>query len=244
MALANGCTLLPLRAKILKNGYLTSLGNLLSLYYQTWVIHMRPLKDKTYKAVLDAARGEFLLHGYKNASMRTIARRAGVGTSNLYNYFEGKDRIFRAIVTPVRNRLFSFIAEQHSKERVSCSRIAPFGHDMEVVEKYIDLVWTCREEIWLLLYGADGSSESGFRDALTDHITRVSHEYQKLEITYFHRTKSVSPFFIHIMAAWTVSVLGEIVTHRLDRPRIREFFREFFQFEYAGWMALTEPRRA
>ena len=96
---------------------------------------MRPLKDKTYKAILDAARGEFLLHGYKNASMRTIARRAGVGTSNLYNYFEGKDSIFRAIVTPVRNRLFSFIAEQHSKEHVSCSRIAPFGHDMEVVEK-------------------------------------------------------------------------------------------------------------
>ena len=59
---------------------------------------MRVLKDDKYKSILRAARKEFILRGFKDASMRTIAKDANVGLSNIYNYFKNKDEIFLEIV--------------------------------------------------------------------------------------------------------------------------------------------------
>ena len=73
-----------------------------------------------------------------------------------------------------------------------------------------------------------------FRDALTDHITQVSHNYRKLEKKYFPDSNNVSRFFIHAMASWLVSILGEIVTHDLNKRKIREFFRNIYYLILPG----------
>jgi AcrR family transcriptional regulator len=46
--------------------------------------------------VLDAARGEFAAHGYEKASMRGIARAAGVDAALLHHYFGTKQQLFVA----------------------------------------------------------------------------------------------------------------------------------------------------
>lgn len=40
--------------------------------------------------ILRAAREEFMVNGFRDASLRTIARESGVAVSNIYNYFEHK----------------------------------------------------------------------------------------------------------------------------------------------------------
>lgn len=200
---------------------------------------MRTLKDGKYNSILLAAREEFIGNGFKEASMRRIARRAGVGLSNIYNYFRNKDDIYRAIVGPVRDELFAFIARQHTEESVDFNRISPFGHNEEVIDRYIDLICTYKEELRLLLYRSDGSSMEGFRDAFADYLTRVSSDYMKLEKKHYPHTRDISPFFLHVMCSWMVSVLGEIVTHDLSRRKIRDFFGAYFRFEFAGWRELT-----
>ncbi|MFE6055427.1 TetR family transcriptional regulator [Kitasatospora sp. NPDC056446] len=56
----------------------------------------RPGGEDTRGAVLEAARAEFGARGYQKASMRAIARAAGVDAALLHHYFGTKDRLFLA----------------------------------------------------------------------------------------------------------------------------------------------------
>jgi AcrR family transcriptional regulator len=54
----------------------------------------RPGGVDTRAAILDAARTAFANHGYEGASLRGIARDAGVDPALIHHYFEGKAALF------------------------------------------------------------------------------------------------------------------------------------------------------
>ncbi|WP_037607357.1 TetR/AcrR family transcriptional regulator [Streptacidiphilus rugosus] len=56
----------------------------------------RPGGGDTRGAVLEAARTEFAARGYEKASMRGIARLAGVDAALLHHYFGSKEQLFLA----------------------------------------------------------------------------------------------------------------------------------------------------
>ena len=55
---------------------------------------MQIQKDNIRKKILEVARSEFIAKGFKDTSMRTIAKKGEVNLSNIYNYFSNKDEIF------------------------------------------------------------------------------------------------------------------------------------------------------
>lgn len=56
----------------------------------------RPGSPETREAILTAARQEFSTAGYTAASIRRVARRAGVDPALVYHYFSGKPELFVA----------------------------------------------------------------------------------------------------------------------------------------------------
>lgn len=56
---------------------------------------MREKDDSARGKILEAAKAEFLERGFAEASMRTIAERAGFTTGMLYSRFADKSEIFR-----------------------------------------------------------------------------------------------------------------------------------------------------
>ncbi len=63
----------------------------------------RPADEDTRGAILVAARAEFSARGYDGATMRGIARAAGVDPRLVHHYFSGKDDLFiAAIGVPLR----------------------------------------------------------------------------------------------------------------------------------------------
>jgi AcrR family transcriptional regulator len=56
----------------------------------------RPGSPETRQAILSAARAEFAAVGYTAASIRRVARRAGVDPALVYHYFTGKPELFVA----------------------------------------------------------------------------------------------------------------------------------------------------
>lgn len=56
----------------------------------------RPGPVSSRQAILDAAREEFTLRGFKGATVRAIAGRAGVDPALIRHFFGGKDGLFRA----------------------------------------------------------------------------------------------------------------------------------------------------
>lgn len=56
----------------------------------------RPAGEDTRAAILEAARAEFAARGYEGATLRGIARAAGVDARLVHHYFDGKDEVFAA----------------------------------------------------------------------------------------------------------------------------------------------------
>lgn len=59
---------------------------------------MQVLKEKVRKAILKAARAEFLKQGYDGASLRRIANKAGYTVGLIYRYYDNKSALFSAVV--------------------------------------------------------------------------------------------------------------------------------------------------
>ena len=59
------------------------------------------------RAILDAARHEFAGRGYGAASIRDIARRAGVSLSAMYHYYSGKQELLHALLHESSTQYFA-----------------------------------------------------------------------------------------------------------------------------------------
>ena len=59
----------------------------------------RPGKSDTKADIIEAARASFAEEGYEKASLRSIARRAGVDPALVHHYFDGKAELFMATVS-------------------------------------------------------------------------------------------------------------------------------------------------
>lgn len=58
----------------------------------------RPGQSGTRTAILDAARASFTENGYADATIRDIARRAGVDPALIHHYFGNKHKLFASAV--------------------------------------------------------------------------------------------------------------------------------------------------
>ncbi|GLK43642.1 MULTISPECIES: TetR/AcrR family transcriptional regulator [Novosphingobium] len=60
---------------------------------------------RTLRKLLDAAAVEFGEHGFHEASITGITRRAGTALGSFYTYFNSKDEIFRALVDDLSGKV-------------------------------------------------------------------------------------------------------------------------------------------
>lgn len=63
------------------------------------------LKDDLRQAIVAAAKKEFYLHGLQGASMRKIAKEAGMSTGNVYRYFKNKEALAQEILADTLQKL-------------------------------------------------------------------------------------------------------------------------------------------
>ena len=63
---------------------------------------MQTKKDYTREKIIEIAKRVFLKNGYAKTLMRDIAKGVGIGVSNIYNYFNSKDELFRLFHPPTR----------------------------------------------------------------------------------------------------------------------------------------------
>ena len=61
------------------------------------MLHNRSIS--TWQSILDAAIPEFLEHGYRGASVRSIASRAGASANAITYHFGGKEALYREVLS-------------------------------------------------------------------------------------------------------------------------------------------------
>ena len=59
------------------------------------------VRQKNIQVILQAAEDEFVLSGFKGASIRDIANRAGLPKANVHYYFNSKVDLYSAVLSHI-----------------------------------------------------------------------------------------------------------------------------------------------
>jgi AcrR family transcriptional regulator len=126
---------------------------------------MQVQKDDIKNRILDAAVEEFLVDGYKQASMRNIAQSAGITVGNIYSYFSGKADLFDNILEETVLQLRQLIDIDVSNENRTSYTVVAF-----ITNRIMEVYRQNRSQFLILMNGAEGSRYENIRSELIELI--------------------------------------------------------------------------
>lgn len=121
---------------------------------------MQVQKEHVKKRILLCAQEEFLSRGYKEASIRQIAKNADTTAGNIYSYFSSKDELFKQVIYPVLiqlEKLLKFDTDDNFSKL-----------DITSIMSGISKIFlSYKKEFMILLTGSAGSKFEGTKIRLT-----------------------------------------------------------------------------
>ena len=180
---------------------------------------MNHADPQTIKNINDAALKEFIAHGFKNASLRSIAREAGVTTGAFYGYYKSKADVFDGIVgehAAYLRELFSASGDSYSD--FGKSRFA----------KLIVYTFDNIDVVRLLVAGSEGTVYSDFFHELTELMSEGLKPY----------CPDLSDEFVHSLISGLFGSYCELVIHHAGRCRAGNAMSTLWKFYEAGWQKI------
>ncbi len=202
---------------------------------------MQVQKNSVRRKILEIARKEFIVNGFKGTSMRTIAKKGEVNLSNIYNYFRNKDEIFREIVADVLTALGNMIERSNNFDDLDLFINDTEKYVREQIKMFIKLVDKFKEEFRLLFFKSAGSKLEDYREKCIEIHTQTEKRFIELaKQKYPSINNNVSEFFIHTMSSWFISSVAELVMHDLSGAELERFVSEYMNYSVAGWKKVME----
>ena len=197
---------------------------------------------ETRQLLLQCAKKEFMEKGYSKASLRSICKEAGVTTGALYFFFQDKDDLFCSLVSDSLMRIMELIKEhQQFEENEAKEEILSSNHDMEseriLVEVLVHEMYQNRDEMLLLVNGAQGSSLENAVDRIIDemdahnlHLARAT--CQELGIPMLEEK------LVHWMSHNQFDMFLYMLKHIETEEQALAFGRQAMTYLVTGWFAL------
>ena len=197
---------------------------------------------ETRQLLLQCAKKEFMEKGYSKASLRSICKEAGVTTGALYFFFQDKDDLFCSLVSDSMMRIMKLIKEhQELEENEAKEEILSSNHDMEseriLVEVLVHEMYRNRDEMLLLVNGAQGSSLENAVDRIIDemdahnlHLARAT--CQELGIPMLEENLG------HWMSHNQIDMFLYMLKHIETEEQALAFGRQAMTYLVTGWFAL------
>lgn len=199
-------------------------------------------KDKTdtYQKIIPAAKTEFMEKGFEQASMRSIAARAGMSAAGLYRHFADKEALFAALVEPALEACSQWYQTHKAEDyelldKNELDSMWENGADTGLIAK---VVYPHFDEFKLLICRSEGTKYANFLHELVmleqEETLAFMEEAKRLGVP----VKDIRPEEMHLLMSAYVTALFEVVVHDFpleDAEHYMETFREFF---YPGWRAV------
>lgn len=173
---------------------------------------MQILKKEIRDRIETAARETFLEKGFSNASMRNIAKKAQISTSNFYNYFKSKEELFYSITDPTIRKINNLLQQFIETER-KLGEEQFFSQITQLMAKPIGkIIKTHRVELLLIMDQSQGTKYEHFKNKLINIIEEHFLEHIQSN-TNLKDQKLKDTFVVHIFATNLLEGLLEISRH-------------------------------
>ncbi|MBE6123815.1 MAG: TetR/AcrR family transcriptional regulator [Erysipelotrichaceae bacterium] len=184
-------------------------------------------------ALLQSGKNEFLEHGFKDASLRTICRNAGLSTGSFYTHFRSKEELFSALVDPVVSTFEPFFNGLMDRELEDLST----GIENEVTS--IAFAVNHRDEFRLLFSCSAGTAYENFRSDLINEVFYPG--YQKVFDRYAERR--VDPALVKIVLMMKFEEYMELIYGGYSMEEITKLITNLAIFSKAGFSEMLKTIR-
>ena len=201
---------------------------------------MQISKEHIRKNILQTAQSLFYTKGYAKVPMREIASKSHVSLSNIYNYYDSKEKIFQEIVQPAIDDFNRILDEHHGRSGTDIMEMFSDDYLQNLIKEYLSLN-KHRDRLFLLLFRAQGTSLEKFKDDFSDRSTaEVKRYFIRMKQKYPQINIDVSDFTIHLHTVWMFTMLEELVMHRKEPQEIEKIVTEYMIFSTTGWKELIK----
>lgn len=197
-------------------------------------------KPVVREALLRAAREEFEAFGFRGASLRDIATKAGCSLSNIYSYFQSKDALFRAVLEPTVELIDRTFEMGRTLSYEAGDRESAYRMKSDLVERGIAFLDAHRADLKLLAFGAAGSSLEDFMHGVFERWLEM---YKYRWNSYKENnprmlTREFSEFFWYVMTKFTLSTTVEMLRRDMSRYEMISEARNLLQILHFGTQTL------
>ncbi|MCR5824311.1 MAG: TetR/AcrR family transcriptional regulator [Lachnospiraceae bacterium] len=170
-----------------------------------------------------SARKQFAEKGFRDASIRTICKDAGVTNGAFYSHFNSKEDLFRSIVTPCLkglSEMYSSEKEHYFKVSSFEDILTAFKESYSSYEKAICYVCEHRDEFLLLLDSSAGTEFEGFPGDLIVAETENTLKFLTLSKKYIKNTQNVSENLSRLGASYMIMTIFDGLRNGLSAEDI------------------------
>lgn len=195
-------------------------------------------KNVTIKKILQSAMNEFTEYGFEQASVRTIAKNAGVTPGAIYKHFKSKEDIFKAIVCPVLDHL-----NKRNIELTNQAIEEIKSNGLECFEKKSD---NSNEELLGFIYENSSVFNLLFNCSQGTEFESIRHDLVNLEVQGAKKLIAVlkekdiavndlNDDELHILYTMACTPLFEIITHQYSYENALNFIDMMEAAMNFGW---------
>lgn len=197
--------------------------------------------EGVYDRILACAKPEFLKKGYIDASLRTIAAKAGTSTNSIYVRFGDKEGLFEALVgEPYEHFMDCFRKAQRDfadlPDEEQPDHLSEISGDcmMEMLLYAYDHL----DEFQLLLCCSEGTRFAGMLDEMVEIETRGTHDYLRVLKGLNRPAPPIDERLEHILITGMFNAFFELIIHEMPLEQAKIYLREMRDFYTAGWMKI------
>ncbi|MCR5785158.1 MAG: TetR/AcrR family transcriptional regulator [Eubacterium sp.] len=194
---------------------------------------MMNTKDK----ILGVAKKEFMEKGFKEASMRNIAKELGISATALYRHYKNKEEIFDAVVKPAVDACESFCGSEEEREHeiADCQGVEAMWADKTQIKLMVDMFYANFDEQKLLFFGSEGTKYANY---FHETITKVQNSTLKFMREFGPKdgkVKQIDDKEMHLLLSAQYSAMLEMIMHDFTYEEAIHYAETVNVFFREGW---------
>lgn len=191
--------------------------------------------------ILECAKEEFMQKGFADASMRTIAEKAGFTTGMLYSRFADKNELFSALVKEGADKLYSYFSDVQAEfaEFPATQQVAEMQtYTSSKMRTVIDIIYEYFDTFKLIVCHSAGSSYDRYIDRMIEYETDSTERFMRVLQENGTSVKTVRRDINHMLASALFNGIFEVVAHDFPKEDALEYVNAVCDFFFAGWQRL------
>ena len=193
---------------------------------------MQYKKDNIKENILFVSKNEFLEKDFSNTSIRNIALKSKVSSSNIYNYFKNKNEIFEEIISPTLVYFDNIFSSRNIKE---CENMKN-PKDLEWHIEFISMIYTLsilhKENLILIFKKSKGSKFENFKEEIVNKYLNFYSSSEKIN-------KNISNFFMYNFTMFYVNYLENLCTNSFKDDEVKKLLLEMIFYSYNGFNSFS-----